>query len=60
MMSHSNRRIHELQQAFVKQSVILRNNLFQFDQRLHSGDDWPSMLGRLNAAMVSLQQGGDN
>ena len=52
IMSHSSRRIHDLQQVFVRQSVILRDNLHQFDQRLLSGDDWPSMLGRLNAAAV--------
>ena len=52
IMSHSSRRIHDLQQVFVRQSVILRDNLHQFDQRLRSGEDWPSMLGRLNAAMV--------
>ena len=53
-MSHSSRRVHDLQQAFVRQSVILRQNLAQWDQRLHAGEDWPSMLGRLNATVVSL------
>ena len=53
-MSHSNRRIHDLQQVFVRQSVILRNNLAEWDHTLQRcGEDWPNMLGRLNAAVVS-------
>ncbi len=51
-MSHSNRRINDLQQVFVRQSVILRDNLHQLDHRLVSGDGWQSLLGRLNAAAV--------
>lgn len=53
-MSHSNRRVHDLQQLFVRQSVILRGNLQELDHQLHVGDNWQSMLGRLNAAAVSF------
>jgi len=44
------------QQKFVNQSKILRRNLFEWDNVLRSpqGEDWPSMLGRLNAAMNQL------
>jgi hypothetical protein len=42
------------QSHFVRQSHILRKNVYEWDQMLRSsrGEDWPSMLGRLNAAMV--------
>eukprot|EP00804_Cyclotella_cryptica_P008166 CCRYP_015122-RA/>CCRYP_015122-RA protein AED:0.03 eAED:0.03 QI:219/1/1/1/1/1/2/454/155 len=45
-------RQHEQQQAFLRQANILRKNLNAWDGMLHSarGEDWPSMLGRLNAA----------
>lgn len=41
------------QSHFVRQSHILRKNVYEWDQMLRSsrGEDWPSMLGRLNAAM---------
>ena len=58
-MSNSNRRAQDLQQGFVRQSVILRNNLGQFDERLRVGEDWPSMLGRINAALVSFIKNDD-
>jgi len=52
-MSGSSRR-NEQQQVFVRQATILRKNLYELDRMLHSqrGEDWPSMLGRLNAALV--------
>lgn len=38
---------------YVRQANILRKNIYEWDQTLRSstGEDWPSMLGRLNAAM---------
>ncbi|KAL3811046.1 hypothetical protein ACHAXA_004557 [Cyclostephanos tholiformis] len=40
------------QRAFLRQAEILRRNLIAWDATLRSsgGEDWPSMLGRLNAA----------
>jgi hypothetical protein len=56
-MSNNKRRtgIADHQSLFVRQSHILRKNIYEWDQMLRSstGEDWPSMLGRLNAAMVS-------
>ena len=57
IMSNNKRRtgIADHQSLFVRQSHILRKNIYEWDQMLRSstGEDWPSMLGRLNAAMVS-------
>jgi hypothetical protein len=41
------------QTAFTRQATILRRNLLEWDMKLHDprGEDWPRMLGRLNAAM---------
>ena len=41
------------QTAFTRQATILRRNLLEWDMKLHDprGEDWPKMLGRLNAAM---------
>lgn len=41
------------QTAFTRQATILRRNLGEWDRKLHDpkGEDWPKMLGRLNAAM---------
>jgi hypothetical protein len=41
------------QTAFTRQATILRRNLGEWDMKLHDprGEDWPKMLGRLNAAM---------
>mmetsp|Transcript_4019 Transcript_4019/g.6114 ORF Transcript_4019/g.6114 Transcript_4019/m.6114 type:complete len:143 (+) Transcript_4019:100-528(+) len=52
-MSSASGRIGNHQAVFVRQANILRKNLYEWDQMLHSstGEDWPSMLGRLNAAM---------
>lgn len=41
------------QTAYTRQATILRRNLGEWDMKLHDprGEDWPKMLGRLNAAM---------
>ncbi|KAG7348148.1 hypothetical protein IV203_016853 [Nitzschia inconspicua] len=41
------------QSSFARQATILRRNLGEWDMKLHDprGEDWPKMLGRLNAAM---------
>jgi len=54
-MSLPPRQHNDQQQAFLRQAGILRKNLQAWDTTLHSayGEDWPSMLGRLNAAFVS-------
>ena len=41
------------QSTFTRQATILRKNLGEWDMVLHNprGEDWPKMLGRLNAAM---------
>lgn len=41
------------QTLYVRQANILRKNIYEWDHMLRSstGEDWPSMLGRLNAAM---------
>mmetsp|Transcript_840 Transcript_840/g.2337 ORF Transcript_840/g.2337 Transcript_840/m.2337 type:complete len:166 (+) Transcript_840:162-659(+) len=51
-MSAASRR-NEHQQAYLRQATILRKNLVEWDQTIRSpqGANWPSMLGRLNAAM---------
>ena len=42
-------------QPFTRSANILRKNLQLWDSTLRSarGENWPSMLGRLNAALVS-------
>ena len=54
-MSLPPRQHNDQQTAFLRQAGILRKNLQAWDTTLHSahGEDWPSMLGRLNAAFVS-------
>ena len=44
----------EQQKIFIRQATILRKNLQDYDNKLRDprGEDWPTMLGRLNAAMV--------
>lgn len=44
------------QKVFVRQANTLRKNLYEWDQVLRdsTGEDWPSMLGRLNAAMNQI------
>ena len=41
------------QTTFTRQATILRRNLAEWDRKLHDprGEDWPKMLGRLNASM---------
>lgn len=53
-MSIPPRQHNEQQQTFLRQGTILRRNLSTWDETLRSarGEDWPSMLGRLNAAFV--------
>jgi hypothetical protein len=43
----------EQQTAYTRQAVILRKNLIEWEQMLRNprGEDWPTMLGRLNAAL---------
>uniref|UniRef100_A0A7S2LT75 Uncharacterized protein n=1 Tax=Leptocylindrus danicus TaxID=163516 RepID=A0A7S2LT75_9STRA len=48
----SNRDVH--QDAIVRQASILRKNLLEWDYVLHTparAENWPTMLGRLNAAL---------
>lgn len=55
-MSLPPRQHNEQQQAFLRQATILRKNLNAWEATICSarGEDWPSMLGRLNAAFVSI------
>jgi hypothetical protein len=55
MMKAPKRRNNEQQQAFTRQANILRKNLYEWDRMLRTprGEDWPNMVGRLNAAAVS-------
>jgi hypothetical protein len=52
MMNAPKRRNNEQQQAFTRQANILRKNLYEWDRMLRTprGEDWPNMVGRLNAA----------
>jgi hypothetical protein len=52
-MSAGGRRNTEQQSVFTRQSTILRKNLGEWDAILRNprGEDWPKMLGRLNAAL---------
>lgn len=45
--------ITDQQAGFTRQATILRKNLLEWDRMLRTprGEDWPTMLGRLNAAM---------
>jgi len=49
-------RISDHQKVFLREASILRDNLEKWDRTLRSprGEDWPSMLGRLNAAMSQV------
>jgi len=38
------------QEGFTRQAELLRKNITEWDQRFQQLDDWPSLLGRLNAA----------
>jgi len=46
---------NETQSKFIRQAMILRKNLYEWNRMLLSstGEDWPTMVGRLNAALVS-------
>jgi hypothetical protein len=46
------RRNNEQQAVFTRQANILRKNLSEWDRMLRTprGEDWPKMVGRLNAA----------
>mmetsp|Transcript_18428 Transcript_18428/g.51187 ORF Transcript_18428/g.51187 Transcript_18428/m.51187 type:complete len:142 (-) Transcript_18428:182-607(-) len=47
------RRNNQQQTAFTRQATILRKNLNEWDAVIRDsrGEDWPTMLGRLNAAL---------
>lgn len=62
MSHHHHNRTGKETVAVTRQATILRRNLMEWDAMLHnrSGEDWPTMLGRLNAAMnqtILLDQG---
>jgi hypothetical protein len=46
------RGVNDQQATFSRQATILRKNLIEWDAMLHNsrGEDYPTMLGRLNAA----------
>jgi hypothetical protein len=48
----STRTVNNHNAAYTRQATILRKNLAEWDSVLHNprGEDWPTMLGRLNAA----------
>lgn len=52
-MSASSRRTTEQQSVYTRQAMILRKNMGEWDNVLRNprGEDWPRMLGRLNAAL---------
>jgi hypothetical protein len=52
-MSSGGRRHTEQQSVYTRQATILRKNLGEWDLILRNprGEDWPRMLGRLNAAL---------
>ena len=47
------RKTSEQQSSFIRQATILRKNLMEWDRMMRNpqGEDWPTMLGRLNAAL---------
>jgi len=54
LLSRTTRQRNQHQRLFHRQATILRRNLYQWDHILRApqnGEDWPQMLGRLNAAM---------
>ncbi|GFH58537.1 hypothetical protein CTEN210_15013 [Chaetoceros tenuissimus] len=51
---YEHRIVSDHQKIFLRQSHILRKNIFEWDQMLvgsATGEEWPSMVGRLNAAL---------
>lgn len=53
IMNTNLRRTSEQQSVYTRQATILRKNLMDWDMILRNprGEDWPRMLGRLNAAL---------
>ena len=51
-MNAGGRRNTEQQSVYIRQATILRKNLGEWDWVLRNprGEDWPRMLGRLNAS----------
>ena len=55
----TNRRTNDQLASFVRQATILRKNFTEWDNVLHNpqrGEDWPTMLGRYNAAYNQIVQ----
>jgi hypothetical protein len=52
-MSSGPRRSDEQHGIYARQATILRKNMLEWDRMLRNprGEDWPTMLGRLNAAL---------
>lgn len=52
----SGRRTNEQQATYTRQVTILRKNLIEWDKILHTprGEDWPTMIGRSNAAFNQI------
>lgn len=52
-MSSSGRGLVDEKSQFARQAKILKKNLEEWDRRIRTpgGEDWPTMLGRLNAAL---------
>lgn len=52
MNSRGEGRQNEQQSLYIRQATILRKNMIEWDHMLRNaqGEDWPKMLGRLNAA----------
>ena len=50
------RRNNEQLAVYTRQANILRKNLTEWDRMLRTprGEDWPTMVGRLNAASVRM------
>lgn len=50
---NSSRKTSDMQSSFTRQATILRKNLMEWDNMMRhtQGEDWPKMLGRLNAAL---------
>ena len=53
MNANGRRNTSEQQSVYTRQATILRKNLVDWDMILRNprGEDWPRMLGRLNAAL---------
>jgi len=55
--SGGGRHLADQKSAYARQATILRKNLQEWDRMLRTprGEDWPTMLGRLNAAFNQTQ-----